>query len=119
MYVQAQNNYQKALDYRQPVFKGELRDNKVITAEVAIVSPKSLGQAMIFIISVGLRRDNVDRFNLFKPNVMKSNRIQQCYYVTGEADFILIVTAKDMADFEDFTKRLLQIVMFYILKHRL
>lgn len=24
-----------------------------------------------------------------------------------------------MADFEDFTKRLLQIVMFYILKHRL
>ena len=84
----------------------KLRDNKIITAEVAIVSPKSVGQTMTFIISVELRRENVDCFNLFKSKVIKSNRIQQCYYVTGEADFILIVTAKDMADFDDFTKRL-------------
>jgi len=84
----------------------KLRDNKIITAEVAIVSPDSVGQTMTFIISVELRRDNVDCFNLFKSKVIKSNRIQQCYYVTGETDFVLIVTAKDMADFDDFTKRL-------------
>ena len=83
-----------------------LRDNKVITAEVAIVSPQSVGQTMTFIIAVTLRRDNVDCFNLFKSKVIKSNRIQQCYYITGEADFILIVTAKDMDDFDDFTRRL-------------
>ncbi len=83
-----------------------LRDNKIIAAEVAIVSPKSVGLAMTFIISVTLRRDNVDCFNLFKSKVIKSNRIQQCYYITGEADFILIVTAKDMDDFDDFTKKL-------------
>ena len=29
----------------------------------------------------------------------------QCYYVTGNADFILILSAKDMADYEDFTRR--------------
>ena len=84
----------------------KLRDSKVISAEVAIVSPDSVGQTMTFIISVELRRDNVDCFNLFKSKVIKSNRIQQCYYITGEADFILIVTAKDMTDFDDFTKRL-------------
>ena len=43
-----------------------MRDNKVITSEVAIVSPKSVGQTMTFIISVQLRRDNVNCFNLFK-----------------------------------------------------
>jgi len=82
-----------------------MRDNKVITGEVAIVSPKSVGQTMTFIISVQLRRDNVNCFNLFKEKVKKSHRIQQCYYITGEADFILIVTAKDMEDFDQFTKK--------------
>ncbi|PHS20531.1 MAG: ArsR family transcriptional regulator [Kangiella sp.] len=83
-----------------------MRDNKVITSEVAIVSPKSVGQTMTFIISVQLRRDNVNCFNLFKEKVKKSHRIQQCYYITGEADFILIVTAKDMVDFDQFTKKM-------------
>ncbi|MDA8647542.1 Lrp/AsnC ligand binding domain-containing protein [Rhodobacteraceae bacterium] len=32
--------------------------------------------------------------------------VQQCYYVTGEADFCLICVAKGMFDFEDLTKRL-------------
>lgn len=27
------------------------------------------------------------------------------YYVTGDADFILIVTAKDMEQYEQFTRR--------------
>jgi len=83
-----------------------LRDNKVISAEVAIVSPKAVGQNMTFIISVQLRRDNIECFGAFKTKIKKSPRIQQCYYVTGEADFILIVTAKDMEDFDNFTQQM-------------
>ena len=30
--------------------------------------------------------------------------VQQCFYVTGSADFILIVTAVDMDDYESFTR---------------
>ena len=33
-------------------------------------------------------------------------QVQQCYYVTGEADFTLICTAHDMAGFEALTHRL-------------
>ncbi len=83
-----------------------LRDNKVISSEVAVVSPKAVGQAMTFLISVELRRDNVNCFNIFKSKIKKSSRVQQCYYVTGEADFILIVTAKDMEDFDEFTQQM-------------
>jgi len=83
-----------------------LRDNKVISSEVAIVSPKAVGQAMTFLISVELRRDNVDCFKVFKSKIKKSARVQQCYYVTGDADFILIVTAKDMEDFDEFTQQM-------------
>ena len=27
------------------------------------------------------------------------------YYVTGDSDFVLVVTARDMEDFEQFTRR--------------
>ena len=30
--------------------------------------------------------------------------VQQCYYTTGEADFILIVTVRDIREYEEFTQ---------------
>ena len=81
-----------------------LRDNKVIAQEVAIISPKAVDQSMTFIISVELNRNYKDCFNYFKNKVKKNNTIQQCYYITGEADFVLIVTARDMENFEEFTQ---------------
>ena len=33
-------------------------------------------------------------------------QIQQCYYVTGEADFILIFNVSDMAEYEKLTRSL-------------
>ena len=32
--------------------------------------------------------------------------MQQCYYVTGETDFVLVVTVASMQDYEALTKRL-------------
>lgn len=81
-----------------------LRDNKVIAQEVAIISPNAVNQSMTFIISVQLNRNYNDCFNYFKNKVKKNNNIQQCYYITGEADFVLIVTAQDMENFEEFTQ---------------
>ncbi len=83
-----------------------LRDKQVISAEVAIVSPAAVGQLMSFIVSVELERDHVDHLAKFKAAIKKLPQVQQCYYVTGEADFILIVTAQDMQDFEAFTQQL-------------
>ncbi len=83
-----------------------LRDNNVITAEVAIVSPKAVGQAMTFIVAVELERDSLEVLAQFKTKIKKEPRIQQCYYVTGEADFILIVTAKDLENFDLFTQQM-------------
>ena len=31
--------------------------------------------------------------------------VQQCYYVTGSTDFILIMTVKDMKDFDRITRK--------------
>jgi DNA-binding Lrp family transcriptional regulator len=83
-----------------------LRDNHVIRAEVAIIEPKAVGQLMSFIISVELERDHINHLAQFKARIKKEPQVQQCYYVTGEADFVIIVSAKDMEDFERFTQKI-------------
>jgi len=84
-----------------------LRQSGVIAAEVAIVDPVAVGQAMSFVIGVELERERADMLDAFRRAARADPNVQQCYYVTGVADFILIVVARDMADFEAFTRRLL------------
>ncbi len=83
-----------------------LRENKIITSEVAVVSPKAVGQHMTFLVSVELERENIEKLVAFKHKIKQEPRIQQCYYVTGEADFILVVLAKNMEDFDQFTQQI-------------
>ena len=84
-----------------------LRQDGVIVAEVAVVDPAAVGQAMTFIVGVELERERADMLDVFRRAARADPNVQQCYYVTGIADFILIVTARDMADFEAVTRRLL------------
>ena len=83
-----------------------LRDNHVIEAEVAVIAPEKAGNTMTFVVSVELERDNLSYLSSFKQKIKKEPRVQQCYYVTGESDFILIVSTKDMDDFDHFTQQL-------------
>ena len=84
-----------------------MRELGVIVAEVAVVNPKALGQTMSFIVGVEMERERADVLDIFRHAARADPNVQQCYYVTGEADFILIVVARDMDDFEAFTRRLL------------
>jgi Lrp/AsnC family leucine-responsive transcriptional regulator len=84
-----------------------LRKSGVILAEVAIVDPAATGQAMTFIVGVELEHERADMLDGFRRAARADPNVQQCYYVTGAADFMLIVLARDMAAFEAFTRRLL------------
>jgi len=83
-----------------------LRDNHIISNEVAIIDPEKVGFEMTFIVQVELEREALRQLDEFKKYVKKETRVQQCYYVTGDADFVLICTAKNMRDFEDLTHQL-------------
>ncbi|MEM9497356.1 MAG: Lrp/AsnC family transcriptional regulator [Pseudomonadota bacterium] len=80
-----------------------LRASDVIEAEVAIVNPDQVGRGLILIVEVSLQREQKTDLAHFKERMRAAPEIMQCYYVTGNADFVLIVSARDMADFERFT----------------
>ena len=37
--------------------------------------------------------------------MLNAPEVMQCYYVTGDYDYILIATFKDMGEYEIFTKK--------------
>ncbi len=82
-----------------------MREQQVIQAEIAVVNPLAVGRPMTFIVQVSLERERADLIDTFKEGVRGNDAVQQCYYVTGTFDFVLIVTAKDMHHYEKFTRR--------------
>ncbi|MHC2543560.1 Lrp/AsnC family leucine-responsive transcriptional regulator [Sinorhizobium meliloti] len=82
-----------------------LRAEGVIEADVSIVSPKALGRRVTVVVLVSLERERADIIDRFKSAIRKTREVMIGYYVTGDADFLLVVTAKDMEDYEQFTRR--------------
>ena len=83
-----------------------LREGGVIEREIGVLAPSALGVAMTFIVLVELERERLDQLDAFRRRALRDPNVQQCYYITGEADFVLICLARDMAGFEALTQRL-------------
>jgi len=83
-----------------------LRANKIVESEVAVVAPEAVGRALTAVVGVTLEREQPHIVAEFKRLLIEMPEVMQCYYVTGDADFILIITAKDMQEYEAFLSRL-------------
>ncbi len=82
-----------------------LRTDGVIEADVSIVSAKATGRHMQMIVLVSLERERADIIDRFKKAIRSTPEVMHGFYVTGETDFVLYVTARDMEDYEQFTRR--------------
>jgi len=82
-----------------------LRDEGVIEADISVVKPKAIGRPIAMLVSVSLERERVDIVDRFKQSIRQTAEVMNGYYVTGDADFVLIVTAKSMEDYESFTRK--------------
>lgn len=81
------------------------RDEGIIEADISVLSAKAVGRPMTFIVEVELERERTDLLDEFRRSMLALDDVQQCYYVTGHTDFILIVTAADMAAYEEFSRQ--------------
>lgn len=81
----------------------KLRETGVIEAEIAVVSPAAVGHRLTMVVEVSLERERPDIMSDFKKAMRRTPEVIQCYYVTGEVDFVLIVAVQSMSDYEAFT----------------
>lgn len=83
----------------------KLRDNGTIARDISVLAPEAVARGLTMIVEVTLERERAELIDQFKKTMLAAPEVMQCYYVTGSADFILVLTAKDMKDYEDFTRR--------------
>ena len=81
-----------------------LKDSGIIKSEVALLDPKKLGHPMTVITEISLVRENLNVLDAFKRRMHQADEVQQCYYTTGEADFILVLVVRDIQHYEQFTR---------------
>ena len=84
-----------------------LREEAVITAEVTIVDSRIVGRPLTLIVDVEVERERPELLVSLKQWVAAEPAIQEAWYVTGEGDYVLIVTACDVDDYDALMKRLL------------
>lgn len=83
-----------------------LRAAGIIDRDAAVLSPSALGWHVTLLVMVELERERLDQLDAFRRKMKAEPQVQQCYYITGDADFALVVLAKDMDDYQLLTHRL-------------
>ncbi|MBD2837819.1 Lrp/AsnC family transcriptional regulator [Pseudomonas sp. JM0905a] len=82
-----------------------LRSEGVIQADVSVINPKAVGRDVMMLVLVSLERERADIIDKFKQSIRSTPEIMSGYYVTGDADFVLLITAKCIEDYEQFTRQ--------------
>jgi len=78
----------------------------VIQANIAVVDPAAVALPITIIVEVQIADERYELINAIKRSFIEASEVQQCYQVTGEADFILVVVVADMSEYQALTRRL-------------
>lgn len=83
-----------------------LEECGVIRANVALLDPDLVGLPVTLVVDVRMVSDCRSSLAAFRRRVDVEDAVQQCYDVTGESDYVLIISVASMRDYEALTERL-------------
>ncbi len=82
-----------------------LQKERIIVGNLAVIDPASVGLPITIIVQVEIENERLDLLEAAKRSFAADPAVQQCYYVTGDVDFVLVVTVASMGAYDDFTRR--------------
>lgn len=83
-----------------------MREEGVIAREIAVVDPRKVGRPTFFIVSLQIERERPELLAQLRKWLSEQEHVQQAFYVTGEADFILVVSVPDTESYDALMARL-------------
>ncbi len=81
-----------------------LRRSGVILADVSVVHPAVLGTPLTIHVLVSLEREGTAALDAFERKLRERREVQGAWYVTGEADFVLLLRVSSMEAYEGFAR---------------
>jgi DNA-binding Lrp family transcriptional regulator len=83
-----------------------LSDEGVIERYAAIVAPEKVDYPLTIVANVEVESEQIDLLDSMKRTFAQCPQIQQCYYVAGEWDFVLVMTVRNMDQYTELTRQL-------------
>ncbi|WP_413533218.1 Lrp/AsnC family transcriptional regulator [Empedobacter brevis] len=84
----------------------KMREEKVIIADISVINPEEVASDILLFVEIELNTDKIEFIDEIKSTFSHIPQIQQCYYVTGEVDFILVMVVNSMREYELLTREL-------------
>ena len=84
-----------------------LRNDGVIVREAAIVDQRRSPWPLTVIVELSMERMNEPVRAGFEAKIQRVPQILQCFSVSGDADFVLVVAAADVEDYREFARDVL------------
>ncbi len=83
-----------------------LRETGIIRRDMSVLDETAVNRPLTIIVQVSTENERLDLLDSMKERFIACPQVQQCYYVTGETDFILILNVKDMTEYNEITRTL-------------
>ncbi len=83
-----------------------LGEESIIERYTAVVSPDAVGYGLTIIAMVEVESEQIDQLDATRRSFAACPQVQQCYYVAGEWDFVLLFTVQHMEQYNALTREL-------------
>lgn len=80
-----------------------LERRNYITGYVALVNRKKVERGLMAFVSVSLKEHSKKALLKFEQEIVKFEKVVECYHIAGQYDFLLKIMVKDMQDYHGFT----------------
>lgn len=81
-----------------------MRDLGIIR-DVAIIDPFKAGLTLTIFVSITLELQREELLDAFEKKMQQHDEVKQCYFVSGDIDYILVVQMEDMNHYHEFSRR--------------
>lgn len=87
-----------------PVFERQKRLERqgYIKKYVAILDPEKLGRGLLVFCKVKLKQINHEIADAFVRRIQRIPEVSECYNISGAYDYLLMVRARDMKQYQEF-----------------
>jgi DNA-binding Lrp family transcriptional regulator len=86
---------------------GKLKREGVIDRIVAVVSPAAVRRSLRILVEIEIQNEYRHNLEAFQRWLVQAPEVQSCWYVTGDADFVLSVTVRDIDEYNAFIERMM------------
>ena len=81
-----------------------LREAEVLRATVGLINPESVGLTCAAIIRIRLKDHAAASVKAFRDLVERMNEVTLCVMLTGEADYLIKIVARDLPHFQEIVQ---------------